>query len=252
MPSHAIVAVSNDQLAQVAGQLMEAKVKNILLEKPGGISLTEVSRLAEHSRVSGSSVLVGFNRRFFASTLKAREIIEADGGIRSCNFDFTEWLNTMPPGYSPEILRHWILSNPIHVIDLFTDLCGSPTEMACFQAGAISWHTAGTVFSGAGVTDQGCLFSYHANWESAGRWGLELMTDNRKLIMCPMEKLAEVKKHSVARCEIDIDDSLDRNFKPGVYRQIEAFLNGETEHFCDIQQQLMNFEQYYQIAGYKR
>ena len=38
--------------------------------------------------------------------------------------------------------------------------------------------------AGAGVTENGALFSYHANWEAPGRWSVEIMTKKRRLMHC--------------------------------------------------------------------
>jgi len=250
--SKAIVAVSNDQLHAVTMRLLNAGVKEILLEKPGGISMAEVSALSEAARRFEAKVLIGFNRRFYASTLKARDIVEADGGVGSCLFQFTEWLDTIPSHYAEAVYRTWVLSNPIHVLDHFINLCGRPTSLQSFRKGGIDWHPAGTVFTGAGETERGVLFSYHADWESAGRWNVEIFTKHRKLIFCPMEKLSEVLKNTVAVQPVEIDDALDQAFKPGLYRQVDAFLNGRHEHFCTIEQQLEHFDWYYRIAGYQK
>lgn len=251
--SKAIVAVSNDQLHGVTMRLLNAGIKEVLLEKPGGISMAEVSALSKAAKHFEAKVLIGFNRRFYASTLKARDIIEADGGVVSCLFQFTEWLNTIPPNhYAESVYRTWVLSNPIHVLDHFINLCGRPTSLQSFRKGGIDWHPAGTVFTGAGQTERGVLFSYHADWESAGRWNVEVYTKHRKLIFCPMEKLSEVLKNTVAVQSVEIDDALDQAFKPGLYRQVDAFLNGRHEDFCAIGQQLEHFDWYYRIAGYQK
>lgn len=250
--SKAIVAVSNDQLSGLTMRLLNAGVKEILLEKPGGISIAEVSALSEATKHFEAKVLIGFNRRFYASTLKARDIIEADGGVVSCLFQFTEWLNTIPSHYTEAVYRTWVLSNPIHVLDHFINLCGRPTSLQSFRKGGLDWHPSGTVFTGAGETERGVLFSYHADWESAGRWNVEVYTKHRKLIFCPMEKLSEVVKNTVAVQPVELDDALDQAFKPGLYRQVDAFLNGRHQSFCDIGQQLEHFDWYYRIAGYPK
>lgn len=252
LQNKAIVAVSNDQLHGMAMRLLNAGVKEILLEKPGGISIEEVSTLSQAAKRFDAKVLIGFNRRFYASTLKARDIIEADGGVVSCLFQFTEWLNTIPSHYTDAVYRSWVLSNPIHVLDLFINLCGRPTSLQSFHKGDIDWHPAGTVFTGAGETERGVLFSYHADWESAGRWNVEVYTKHRKLIFCPMEKLSEVLKSTVTVKPVEIDDALDQAFKPGLYRQVDAFLNAQHENFCTIEQQSEHFDCYYRIAGYQK
>jgi predicted dehydrogenase len=251
VPCKAIVAVSNDQLAPLAIRLINSGIKEILLEKPGGISIDEVEEIASAADKYKTRVVIGFNRRFYASTIKAKEIIKHDGGASSAVFQFTEWLHTIPSTYSKEVYRTWMLSNPIHVLDHFIHLCGRPVELSCFQSGKLDWHPSGAIFTGAGSTDSGALFSYQADWTSAGRWLVEIYTKNRKLIFCPMEKLSEVHKGKTLHLDVNLDDSLDCEFKPGLYRQVQAFLNGEFDSFCSIQQQLENFRYYYLIAGYE-
>jgi len=251
IPTIAIVAVSNDQLAPLALRLIAAGVKEILLEKPGGVTQEEVELIAKRAKEKGAKVLLGLNRRFYASTKKAREVIEEDGGATSCKFDFTEWMDRIGDGYAPSVYATWILSNPVHVLDLAFSLVGKPDDMASFRAGGNDWHTSGTVFSGAGTTEQGVAFSYHADWDSAGRWSVEIMTRHRKLIFSPMEKLAEVKRNSVQIVDVDIDDHLDVRFKPGIFRQVEAFIQKNYQDFCTIDDQCLVLPWYFQIAGYK-
>ena len=43
--SHAIVCVGVEELAAVSTQLIECGIKNILVEKPGGLSATEITEL---------------------------------------------------------------------------------------------------------------------------------------------------------------------------------------------------------------
>ena len=116
----------------------------------------------------------------------------------------------------------------VRVIDLALFLGGSPQQLTSFVSRGLSWHPQASVFSGAGVTDRGALFSYHANWESAGRWGIELRTSKRRLLLCPLEQLQEQKRDSVEITPVEIDDHLDRQFKPGFYLQTKAMLSGSS------------------------
>jgi hypothetical protein len=91
---------------------------------------------------------------------------------------------------------------------------GKPKEIFSNVKGSLSWHPSGSIFHGHGITQNNVLFSYSANWESAGSWSLELMTRNRKLILCLLEKLKIQKKASVnIKYDEIIDHSLDKRFK---------------------------------------
>ena len=50
---------------------------------------------------------------------------------------------------------------------------------------------------------------------------------------------------------VDIDDRLDQEFKPGLYRLTKAFLEGDDHLLCSIGEQVRNCRIYDQIAGYE-
>jgi len=91
------------------------------------------------------------------------------------------------------------------------------------------------------------LFSYQANWFAPGRWGVEILTKDSRLIFRPLEKLQVQKNRSVAVDFVEIDDRLDRDFKPGLLRQTEFFLNDVNHpNFITIDEQYENVVNYYQ------
>jgi predicted dehydrogenase len=220
----AIVAVSPDQLAGTTLRLVEAGVPRILVEKPGGRTLREVREVAAAAERSRTAVFVAYNRRFYGSVRRARELIAADGGVTSFAFEFTEWPHrVLAAPHAPGVLENWFFLNSTHVIDLAFHLGGRPRELAAFAARRLSWHAPG-VFAGAGSAETGALFSYHADWGSAGRWRVELCTPERRLVLAPLEKLAAVPLRSVAAEPLAFDEQPDLDFKPGFLRQVEAFL----------------------------
>ncbi len=243
-PAIAIVAVSVEQLAPVTSALIQAGTKRILLEKPGGLNVSELVNLS-------AEVLLAYNRRFYASTLHAEEIIAADGGATSMHFEFTEWSHQIEHlQKAPGVMGHWVLGNSSHVLDLAFYLGGFPQEWKSWSKGGINWHPTASRFCGAGVTESGVLFSYFADWEAPGRWGIEVMTHKHRLIFRPMEQLQLTPLGSVCVDPVEIDDQLDREHKPGLYRQTEAFLNRQTSRFCKLDDQVRRAKLYSEIAGY--
>jgi predicted dehydrogenase len=234
-PSSAIVATPIETLTPLSISLIERGCRRLLVEKPAGLDAAELARLDEAARAHGAEVFIGYNRRFYAATRRAREIIAEDGGVTSFMFEFTEWSHeivNLP--IAPAVKAHWVLANSSHVIDLAFHLGGLPRQLHAVTGGTLSWHPSAAIFAGAGVSDQGAPFSYHANWAAPGRWGVEVMTAKRRLIFRPMEKLHIMKIASVAIVEEPIDDELDRRFKPGLYRQVEAFVRGEHGTLPDL------------------
>ena len=87
----AIVAVDIENLKFVTELLLLSGIKKVLIEKPGGISTEEINQLDGIANSNKAELLIAYNRRFYSSTQKAKEIIESDGGVTSFHFEFTEW-----------------------------------------------------------------------------------------------------------------------------------------------------------------
>ncbi len=254
LPFAAIVAVSVEQLAAVTQLLLKKGVKRILVEKPAGLNLEELEELNCEAKKQSADIFVAYNRRFYTSTLKAREIINKDGGVTSFNFDFTEWSHIIKDLKIPNIVKkQWFLANSTHVVNLAFFLGGIPKEIKCYTTGSLSWHPSASIFCGAGVTEQGLLFSYHSNWEAPGRWGVEIFTRKHRLILRPLEDLYIQKIGSLISEKVIFDDSLDHKFKPGLYKQVETFFdNPINSYLCRLNDHyLMTKNIYVKICGQK-
>lgn len=250
-PSAAIVAVPVESLVQVARELVEAGVSRLLVEKPGALEIEEGQRLARDAANVGAQIWIAYNRRFYGSTLQAMRMIEEDGGILGLSFEFTEWsheIETLP--IRPQVKERWVYANSSHVLDLAFYLGGQPEIWSHWTEGHLSWHPSSARFAGAGVLQSGALFSYLADWEAPGRWGIEALTRRRRLILRPMEQLQIVPRGSVKIESVEPDDMLDLDFKPGLYRQTAAFLSDEPSCLLSLDQQVANMRVYADIAGY--
>jgi predicted dehydrogenase len=252
--SAAIVAVSVEQLAAVTQLLLKKGVKHILVEKPAGLNLEELEELNHEAKIQKANVFVAYNRRFYASTLKAKEIINEDSGVTSFNFDFTEWSHIIKDKKLPDIVKkQWFLASSTHVVNLAFFLGGMPKEIKCYTTGGLSWHPSASIFCGAGATEQGLLFSYHSNWEAPGRWGVEIFTRKYRLILRPLEDLYIQKIGSLISEKVIFDDSLDHKFKPGLYKQVESFLNNPVNScLCRLNDHYLMAKNFYvKISGQK-
>lgn len=247
---YAIVATSVDALKETCISVLRLGIKNILLEKPAGVNYEEIKEISDVSQAQGAKVYVAYNRRFYASTEKVLEIIKEDGGLRDMHFEFTEWGERVRPSVenkSEKVRESWFLANSTHVVDLAWFFGGEPKEMCSYvkKDESLDWHKSGCIYSGAGITQKGVLFSYQADWNAPGRWALELMTHKHRLYLKPMETLQIQKLNSVAVEPCEIEDELDTKFKPGLYKQVESFLkNIEDGKKITIQQQLKHMDIY--------
>lgn len=228
MPREAIVTVNAMYLAEVTIALAQAGVRRILVEKPAALDLAEMAQLTQAVHAAGAEVFVGYNRRFMASALRADEIVAADGGVLSVKFDFSEPSRRIAQIAKPQReLDTWFYGNSSHVVDLAFHFFGAPRNLQATVAGSVSWHPAAGVFTGHAQNAHNALMSWHANWLSPGRWGLEVMTPENRLIFQPLEKLRVQSHKSFDEVAEVLDDTLDTTFKPGLMRQVRAFLYGE-------------------------
>ena len=252
IPSAAIVAVGVDMLLQTTQQLLDYGLKKILLEKPGGKNYTDINELHKSANKADANILLAYNRRFYRSVLKAEEMIQEDGGVTSFHFEFTEWSHLIEKMNKPQdILNNWFFANSTHVVDTAFFLGGKPKNLFSLYKGGTSWHPSSSVFVGAGESEKGALFSYHANWESPGRWAVEILTKKHRLYLKPMEMTQVQQLGSVAVNPVEIDDILDKSFKPGLYLQTKAFIENDLKRFCTLQEQKEMIEKYYRpISGY--
>jgi len=252
IPDYAIVSVNIDNLKSVTESLVHAHVKNILVEKPGALTWKEIQQMQKTAEAYNSNIYIAYNRRFYSSVLYAENIIEKDGGVTSCNFEFTEWIDQIEHlSFSDEIKNHWLIANSSHVIDLAFYFAGFPKVITTYTSKKLSWHPASAIFSGAGITEKGSIFSYQANWLAPGRWGVEVLTSKHRFIFRPMETLKMQNINSVKIDDVEINNELDVKFKPGLFLQTKAFLENETSKLQTLKEQEKYFGLYYKMANYK-
>jgi predicted dehydrogenase len=250
----AIVSTGVEALAENTIDLIRSGCKRILVEKPAGMTAEDIESVNKMANQHNCEVIVAYNRRFYQSVSTAIEMIKEDGGITSMHFEFTEVgfkIKDIPK--APGVKENWFLANSTHVVDLAFFIAGKPVEITCLRGGTTSWHPTAAQFTGAGKTEKNCLFSYHANWDGPGRWSLDLVTPQRRLILAPMEGLKIQKLGSFQIEDVELPDSPDQAFKPGLYQQTEAFLSGKhDERFCTISDTVALLPTYLNMSGYEQ
>lgn len=103
------------------------------------------------------------------------------------------------------------------------------------------------------MTYNDVLFSYHANWKSPGRWGIEVMTDQYKLILQPLERLFIMKHNSFHIEEVSLINHHDTEFKPGIFKQVQAFLT-DKRYLVEVSEQIQTVNRVYNVIlfGHKQ
>ncbi|GAB1448391.1 hypothetical protein MASR2M44_14000 [Bacteroidota bacterium] len=241
-----VIATGTEALMPALRKVLEAGAGRVLIEKPAAISIEELLENEEFLMPFSEKVFVAYNRRFYATVIEARKLIEEDGGLESMHFEFTEWAHKIEQLEKARgVKENWFFANSTHVIDLAFFISGQPEDWCTYaMPGKLNWHK-NTKFTGAGITKNKVMFSYHSNWESAGRWGLELNTYKRKIILRPLEEIQIQWKGTVQLEYQHIDLSYDNHFKPGLFLQTKAFLNNDAHLLCSLGEQICNARDIY-------
>ena len=224
-----IIATGTQDLMETLLTVLRAGAYRVLVEKPAAISIEELLANEENLMPYSDQAFVAYNRRFYASVIETQKLIMEDGGLQSMHFEFTEWAHKIEPlEKAPGVKENWFFANSTHVVDLAFYLAGNPVDWKAYsKLGKLTWHNK-TNFAGAGITDKGVLFSYLSNWESAGRWGIELLTEKRRIFLKPLEIISTQLKGTIHSNEHLFDHHLDVEFKPGLFLEVESFLNSKN------------------------
>jgi len=227
-----IITTPPSDLLSAAESAINANQTNILIEKPGSLYVQEL--LAFNKKIQNQRIRIGWHRLLSPSFQKLKSLIEEDGGLSSCRFTFTEWIETIPfEKYGPEVCNRWGIANSLHIISMAFDLIGMPKEITPFQGGELEWHKAGSIFVGSGISEKNIPFSYDADWKSGGRWGIEVMTEKNVYKMIPVEELHKCKKGSVDWESVPLETTFP-NVKQGVAEEIAVMVADEKEEHIKL------------------
>lgn len=118
-----VVAAPAHLNGKVAKTVIQRSIP-VLIEKPPGLSLAEVTELKEIAVKQNCKVMVAFNTRFNPLVQEAIREIRRQGKIHQIVAEFHKDIHdfTDDPRYSPSIMDYMLLESPIHSIDLITHI----------------------------------------------------------------------------------------------------------------------------------
>ena len=200
----------------------------LFVEKPAGLLPEENKRLADIASSRGVKTMVGFNRRYYSIFRKGVEMIQAHGPLFGVHVEGHERMWRIREGgkFSKKELNHWIFANSVHTIDLLRFFGGDIKNIHSIAHRRFG-ESRGDQFSAVMDFDSGAIGQYSAHWYSPGGWRAVLYGDGVTVEFKPLEKASWMGKDFVAH-EIEPDEE-DVRFKPGLYRQMEAFMRLVSE-----------------------
>jgi len=185
----------------------------VLLEKPPGYNLRDAEEILEAVNATGSSVLVGLNRRFLSSTQAAMCDLGRNHGQRFIHVqDQQDQAQAAELGHPQAVVDNWMYANSIHLID-YLRLFGRGSVTSVTPVVGWSPGTSHTVIAKVEF-DGGDVGLYEGIWQGPGPWAVSVTTPEKRWEMRPLEDAAFQSRGERQMHRVEVHQ-WDRQFKPG-------------------------------------
>ena len=214
-----MVLVAPEAMASIARECLPYG-RPLFLEKPPALSVSEAEELASIAGRHGVPNVVGLNRRFYSTVTSARRAIAARGPLFGIHIDAPENIGRLKAaGRGEAVLSRLVHANGIHAVDLMRWIGGKVRRVEALRSG----HRDREETSAAALVEfeDGVIGQYVSHWGSAGSWRLTLYGRDVKVVLDPLERGFILDRDGTQR-PLDVDP-VDDHFKPGFFRQAEAF-----------------------------
>ena len=216
-----LVLVAPDAIAAVTRTTLGRDVPTFL-EKPPGLTRRDAEGLAELAETRGVPNQVGLNRRFYSVIRAARAAVDASGHLFGVRIEAPEEVDrARAAGRTDELLRHWIAANSLHAIDLLRYVGGEVRTRHLLRRPDPRFSE--TSIAALLEFESGAIGQYTAHWGSPGRWSASLYGRGVSAVLTPLER--GILQYADRTEEPIAVDAVDVRFRPGFYRQLEAFVS---------------------------
>lgn len=215
-----LCCASFTQLYETACKIIPTQTP-VLIEKPPGLSMAELTKLESLAKEHNTPVMVGMNRRHYSVVERAIEDMGGLDAVTSVSVQWSEdYKRFLERGYSLEEASKLIFANSLHGLDLLTYFAGDfETPQVLVQKFS---EPLGVTMSLSGVSDRGVVGNFVSTWNSPGRWRLDVCTNDRRYIFAPLES-CRVQEVGVKGERIIEPAEHDGLYKAGFLKQAELF-----------------------------
>lgn len=222
----------------------------VLLEKPAGFDLADAQDIAAAAAKRPRPVLVGFNRRFYASTMTVRADLDSRDERRFIHIqDQQSFAEARRYNHPEPVVQKFMYANSIHVIDLIPAL--GRGEIVDVKP-VMPWKGEATEIVLAHIAfESGDSALYEGLWQGPGPWACSVSTPSRRWVMQPLERASFQNAGERKQNPVE-PDRADSDFKAGFLRQAEAVLarlRGEPSKAVDIAESLRTMRLIHRIFG---
>jgi len=223
----------------------------ILMEKPAGYDLADAQDIARAAANHVAPVMVGFNRRFYSSTLAVQaDLASRPGEHRFIHVqDQQSYAEARHYKHPEQVVEKFMYANSIHLIDMIIAMGrGKVTKVEQITP----WRGEATEVMLAYVEfDSGDRALYEGIWRGPGPWACSVSTPGRRWTMQPLEQAVYQNAGERARQTVDMDDN-DRTCKPGFLLQAQAAVarvRGQESKIASLTDSLATMELIHQLFG---
>ena len=163
--------------------------------------------------------MVGFNRRFYASTIAAKADLDERDERRFIRVQDQQSYEEARRYHHPEkVVERFMYANSVHNIDYLTSFGRGE---AVRVRPLLPWRGEDTdVYLVQIEFDSGDVGLYEGIWKGPGPWACAISTPSRRWVLQPLEQ-ARYQNHGERRQHEVEPDPIDRAYKPGLLRQAE-------------------------------
>ncbi len=213
------VTTRPDAIKKIVIDCFNAK-KAVFLEKPPGINLKECREMLRSAEKNKCLSMVGFNRRYSPIILKAREILENNGGVNHILGEFHKNLLSKGEYYGISVL----ISDIIHVLDIISWVGGKSKKVMSFSNKiSADWKNS---FNALIKFENGITGNLSSNFISGARYerfelhGKEIMVE----IMPPdYLKIYKGEKAELIKAE-DLTGTKEQRINYGFFAENKTFI----------------------------
>ena len=228
-----VVALPWDIIPKVLPDLLKSN-KPMLIEKPIGLTASEIETALAKNHMGIDSKLIGFNRRFYDVVSRLKTRLDK-GGLKSAHIIISEDIGRQKTAHGDTIVPHLISFSSSHTLDLAVYLLGTLSIVKLY-----GWRDKSQFISINGLleTEQGLPTHLSLNASDPSSVGLRfIFSDSTTWVLSPLEMLSVFDRYEIV--EISQNSKIRRymphvseivnepvDYKPGFMAQMDAFLSG--------------------------
>ena len=233
-----IIAVNEISTFKILNKLNLKKFK-ILCEKPVGVNYDESQKILKLIKKNRSSLFVSMNRRYFNSTIKAKNYVKNKTGKRFIYINDQQIQNRK----KAVVNKQMMYGNSVHLID-YINMFGRGSLKKIIKIKKNEFKKMSETISKIFLSS-GDEILYTCNWNSAGAWSVNIIQSNQRCELKPLENLMHEELVNGKRIRKNYNViGYDKKFKPGLYLLVTEFLkmlSGKRYH-------LINFRDYFKTV----